>query len=153
MDTFLMIVAVIIVAAPIVLRLILHFYAKYGNMDTQKCKKCKGTMTAGEHFLFLLPLHFGEKYKPSAEYYKKNFVQIKSEAEIPEGQRACHLYVFRCNNCGNRNVSIVDFLRVRDTELLKEGDTYPYDDFKEYLENKVEYGVTDDSRPEEMILY
>lgn len=152
MDTFLTIVAVLIFAAPLVLRLILWLYTKYGNTDTIKCKQCKGTMFSNEHFLYLLPLHFDDKYKPSPDYYKENFVQIHSENEIPEYRRACHLYVFQCSECGNKNVSLIDFLRVRDTEVLKEGQVYPYEDFREYLENQTEHCVTDDSRPDTMVV-
>lgn len=152
MDTFLIVVGLLIMFAPLIIRIVLHFYVKYADTDTQKCKNCKGTMVAGEHFLFLLPLHFDEKYKPSPEYYKENMVQIYSEAEIPEGRRACHLYVFQCRDCGYKNVSVIDFLRVRDNEVLKESDIYPYEDFREYLDYRTKHDVTDDSRPEKMIV-
>ncbi len=37
----------------------------------------------------------------------------------------------RC--CGHKKVSVVDFLKVRENELVKEGDIYPYEKFREFL--------------------
>ena len=115
--------------APLLMRAGIHF----GEKSLQKCKACKGKMAeAGEH-LYLLPVKVDAKHEESAEYYIRNAKKIRSVDEIPAGTRACRMFIFECQNCGNKIVSVVDFLRVRDDEVLEGGDIYPYEKFKDFF--------------------
>lgn len=122
----------------LVLRLIIYpilcLIIRHANTETQKCKKCKGTMIDRASHLYLIPVMFDDKYEESAEYYINNFQRIEDISQIPNGRRACYLYLFQCQNCGHKNISIVDFLKVRDKEILKGGDIYEYEKFREFLE-------------------
>lgn len=152
MDNWFALLGIVIFTIPIALYVIFRFAVRYSDTETQKCKKCRQKMIDSGHFLFLIPVRFDQKYKASPEYYKKNFVQIKTVGEIPEGQRACHMYLFTCTNCGYKNISIVDFLKVRDAEVIKGGEIYEYADFSEYLQYSVEYGTTDYEPPTRTLL-
>ena len=58
---------------------------------------------------------------------------IESLDQIPNGKCACYMYVFQCQGCGYKEVSIVDFLQVLDNMIVKGGGTYPYETFREFL--------------------
>lgn len=137
-DIIFAIIGIVIIAFPVIVRFlvipILNYIVRHSNSDTQKCKMCKGEMVDIESFLYLIPVCFNNKYKESAEYYKRNFRRITDTSQIPSGNRACRLFVFQCKSCGYKNVSIVDFLQVRGRELLQGGNIYPYEEFREYIE-------------------
>ena len=120
---------------------ILVFIAKHSDGETQKCKKCKGEMIAVKSYEYLIPARFDEEHEESVDYYIQNVKPIKDSSEIPAGNRACYIHLFQCQGCGHKNVSVVDFLKVRDQEILKGGDIYPYEDFKYFLENYAGTGV------------
>jgi hypothetical protein len=115
---------------------LLYFIDKNTDKETIKCKQCKGVMTSNEQYLALLPLRFDESHDESAAYYLNHTTPIESEDEIPTGCRACYINVFRCGSCSNKVISVIDFLKVRDEYLIKGGDTYPYEDFRAYIENR-----------------
>lgn len=115
---------------------IVYFFVSHANTETMKCKKCKGTMTSRQQYLALLPVRFDESHEESVSYYIHETTPIESEEEIPTGRRACYFYVFQCDSCSNKLISVVDFLKVRDQVLIKGGEIYPYEDFREYIENR-----------------
>lgn len=102
-----------------------------------KCNRCKSIMETDEKYLFLLPVNFGDTHEESASYYIENALPIENEAQIPNGRRACHMYLFKCPACSNQLVSIVDFLKVRENYSIKGGDVYPYDFLRSFLNDKV----------------
>lgn len=71
----------------------------------------------------------------SAEYYLNNATSIENTEQIPSGNRACRMFIFQCQSCGFKKVSIVDFLKVRDYEIVKSGDIYPYEKFRNFFNN------------------
>lgn len=105
------------------------------NHETIKCKQCKGEMTSRKQYLALIPAYFDDEHEETAEYYINNITPISDESEIPTGRRDCCIHVFQCGNCGNKLISVVDFLKVRDKILVKGGDTYPYEHFRKHIEN------------------
>lgn len=117
-------------------RLILVFIIRHTNTETQKCKKCKGVMTAVESLLYLIPVHFDDEHEESAKYYIQNAKPIADDSQIPSGNRACYLHVFQCQDCGYKNISIVDFLKVREKEMIKGGEIYPYEEFEHFIRNR-----------------
>lgn len=102
--------------------------------SAEKCKKCKGKMVDTACFLYLIPVQFDQEHEESAEYYISNATRIDHEEQIPSGNRACRMYVFQCQECGHQMVSVVDFLKVRETELIKGGNMYPYEKFQHFFE-------------------
>lgn len=100
---------------------------------TIRCKSCKGQMDQQQEFLYLLPIRFDTEHEESAAYYKNRGTLIQHAGQIPSGQRAFHLHVFLCQNCRQRFVRIIDFLRVRDNESIFSSSIYPYSDFEEFL--------------------
>lgn len=115
-----------------------YFIAKNANTETIKCRQCKSVMTSNKQYLSLLPVFFDEEHEESAEYYLNQTIPIESEEEIPTGRRACYFHVFQCENCTNRLVSVVDFLKVRDQFVVKGGEIYPYEKFKSYIETHLD---------------
>lgn len=113
--------------------LIFRALLKSAEKDAETCEMCKGKMVDTTSYLYLLPVQFSEEHEESAEYYLNNAVRIESTEQIPNGNRACYMYVFQCQSCGHRIVSVVDFLQVRDSQLIKAGDVYPYEDFQEFF--------------------
>lgn len=103
--------------------------------DAEKCKLCKGKMIDTVSYLYLIPVQFGNEHEESAEYYINNATRIESVDQIPNGNRACRMYVFQCQNCGHKKISVVDFLKVRDNEIVKGGDIYPYEKFSDFFES------------------
>lgn len=94
----------------------------FGRMPT--CKTCRVKLKEEQELLFLIPVWVDHEYKPSVEYYCQNSRLIASVEEIPTGQRACRTFLLACPRCRAKKVSIVDFLRVRDSELIKEANEY-----------------------------
>lgn len=117
-------------------RLIMVLIIRFANTETQKCKKCKGVMTAVESFLYLIPVYFDDEHEESAQYYIQNAKPISDDSQIPSGNRACYLHVFQCQNCGHKNISIVDFLKVREKQVIKGGEIYPYGEFEHFIRNR-----------------
>lgn len=91
---------------------------------------CKGKMINVISYLYLIPVHFDEEHEESVAYYLNNAVSIESMEQIPNGNRACYMHVFQCQDCARRVVSVVDFLKVRDNVVIKGGDIYPYEEFQ-----------------------
>ena len=116
---------------PLLYRALLLFAEK----KAETCELCKGKMIDTVCYLYLIPAKFGEEHEESAEYYIKNGVKIDSTEQIPNGNRACRMFIFQCQSCGHKKVSVVDFLKVRDNELVKGGDIYPYEKFREFFWN------------------
>lgn len=115
---------------------LLYFINKHTDSETIKCKQCKGVMTSRKQYLALLPVFFDEEHEESAAYYLNNMITIEDEEEIPTGRRACYIHVFQCGSCANKLISVVDFLKVREQFLIKGGDTYPYEEFRTYIESR-----------------
>lgn len=113
--------------------LLFRVFLKSAEKSGEKCKICKGKMVDTTSYLYLIPAHFSETHEESAKYYLNHAVRIESTEQIPNGNRACYMYIFECQNCGHRIVSVVDFLKVRESELIKGGDIYPYEDFQEFF--------------------
>lgn len=134
-DNILLIVIILLLIFMVLGRLIIYLVVRFSDTETQKCKKCKGVMTDIESFLYLIPVYFDDDHEESAEYYIKNAKRIKDDSQIPSGNRACHLYVFQCQNCGHKNISIIDFLKVREKEIIKGGEIYPYGEFEYFIKN------------------
>ena len=135
------VLVILIVVLIFIVLPILVFIANHSNTETQKCKKCKGEMVAIKSYEYLIPAHFDEEHEESADYYIQNAKPIKDSSEIPAGNRACYIHLFQCQSCGHKNVSVVDFLKVRDQEFLRGGDIYPYEEFKYFLENYSKSGI------------
>lgn len=98
-----------------------------------KCKLCKEKMAETHSYLYLIPARIDDVHEESSAYYLKNATPIQSQEQIPTGNRACYITVFQCQTCGYRDVSVVDFLKVRDKEIIKGGDVYSYKEFKDFL--------------------
>lgn len=105
--------------------------------DEAKCSKCKGLMQTESTYLYLLPISFGVEHEECAEYYLNNAVPINDEEEIPTGRRACYIKVLRCGDCSRREVSVIDFLKVREDEVPKSAGRYPYEQFQEFLNKRI----------------
>ncbi len=114
---------------PLIPKLIISINEKTGI----KCDNCKSKMQDTAKYLFLIPACLDEKHEENAEYYIRNATPIQNTDQIPSGNRACYMYLFQCPNCGEKKVSVVDFLKVRDTEMLKGGNIYPYEKFQEFF--------------------
>ena len=115
-------ILLIIIFVGVLVILILKFgiglYLKYGNADTDKCPKCKGTMIIAKSRLYVLPIRFDETHKQMPEYYFENAVPIENEEQIPTGNHSCYIHTLQCQSCAFKNVNVVDFLKVRDKEIL-----------------------------------
>lgn len=101
------------------------------------CENCKEKMENTSSRLYLLPVFFDHSHEESAEYYVGNATPITDRELIPSGQRACWMHIFTCAKCGRKKVSIVEFLRVRDQDLIKGGDIYPYEKFQYFFEQQM----------------
>ncbi|MBD5089329.1 MAG: hypothetical protein HDT30_11070 [Clostridiales bacterium] len=124
---------VIIIGGRIVLQIVTKYYEKNPDAASPKCKKCKIRMTAGEGTLYLIPAMFDMQHEESAEYYLNNTKRIYDESQIPKGQRACRMFVFRCPQCDEKVVSVVDFLQNSENGMICGGDIYPYEKFRDFL--------------------
>ncbi len=103
------------------------------DKSMKKCKKCKGDMVNTVSYLYLLPLIFDHGHEESAQYYLQKAIKIDSMEQIPKGNRACYMNVFQCQNCADKLVSIVDFLKVREDAVIKGGGVYPYELFDAFF--------------------
>ncbi|MBO5246093.1 MAG: hypothetical protein J6B28_02400 [Eubacterium sp.] len=106
---------------------------KVSEKSCEKCKQCKGKLVDTASYLYLIPVMFDQEHEESAAYYINHAVRIENEEQIPNGNRACRIDVLQCQDCGHRVVSVVDFLKVREDALIKGGDIYPYEEFKDFL--------------------
>ncbi len=104
--------------------------AEKGNI----CDKCKGGMDTISETLCLIPVSFDHKHERTAEYYINNSTPIQSVEQIPTGNRACRIAVLKCRICDRKEVGVVDFLRVRDTEITESIDIFPYEPFSGFIE-------------------
>ncbi len=114
---------------PLLNRLII----KGSEKSAYKCKLCKEKMVETGCHLYLIPAKIDDVHEESSGYYLKNATPIQSPEQIPTGNRACYIFVFQCQTCGYRDVSVVDFLKVRDKEIIKGGGIYSYEEFKDFL--------------------
>lgn len=129
---------ILLFLSPIILKLVqlgLHLYVKNAD-DKQKCKKCKGTMIISKSYLYLLPTRFGDTHEKGAQYYLNNAYPIDEESQIPAGNQACYMHIIQCQDCGHKKVDIVDFLKVRDKNVLQDGEQYPYEVFRDFLQER-----------------
>ena len=101
--------------------------------DKPRCNECKAGMVQEGSYLYLLPSYFDDEHVEDLEYYFENGIPLTDSSQIPPGRRACYFNVFRCEECGNRRVSIADFLNVRGDELPKGIEECPYEKAKEFL--------------------
>lgn len=113
-------------------RLINHF--RFGDVDSIKCDKCKGSMVLQAEKLYLIPCWINDEHEESDEYYAKYAYPINDLNDIPIGQRACYVRIFFCEECGNFNVNILDFLQVRDKQIAKGGGIYPIDKLRHLIQ-------------------
>ena len=44
------------------------------------------------------------------------------------------IYLLQCQNCGIKEVAVIDILPVRGQEVLKNADVFPYEKFREFYE-------------------
>lgn len=100
-----------------------------------KCSKCKGSLQQeGESKLYLIDAYIDDTHPETVAFYQKS-QRLLDENAIPSGRRTCYMKVFRCKECGSRFVEVIDFLRVRDNEILKGGNEFTYEEMGEFYEN------------------
>lgn len=117
---------------PYIARGIIRAAEKKGNI----CDVCKGNMIElSEHFR-MLPVRFDEKHDCSASYYIHSTTPVNDLSQVPTGSRACKIYLLQCQNCGIKEVAVLDILPVRGQELLKNADVFPYEEFREFYETE-----------------
>lgn len=133
LEIIVVVVFVIALFGRFIFPLIMRGVLKVSEKNGIKCDKCKTKMQDVKSYLYLIPVHFDEQHEETAQYYITHARPIESTEQIPSGNRACRMYVFQCMECGSKKVSVVDFLRVRDFEMLKGGDIYPYEQFEQFL--------------------
>lgn len=134
--TILSVVLAVLVVVIILARIGINLYLKYGHIDTAKCPKCKGTMIITKSYLYVLPACFDQTHEQTWEYYLQNAVPIDDESQIPTGNQSCYMHIMQCQDCGYKNVHVIDFLKVRESAVLKDGEEYPYETFREFLEER-----------------
>lgn len=105
----------------------------YTDEDKVKCDKCKGKMILHTKKLYLLPCFFGDEHDESATYYSNNAQALADLNQIPTGQRAAYASLFICEECFNKKISIIDFLKVRDTTHVKGGGMYSYEELRDLI--------------------
>lgn len=115
---------------PHILRAIIKSAEEKGNI----CDYCKGSMIEVSEHLRMLPVRFNEGHDRSADYYMYSTVPINDLSEVPSGNRACKIFLLQCQNCGIKEVVVMDILPVRGQEVLKNGDIFKYEEFKEFYE-------------------
>lgn len=111
-----------------------HLFWNAAFTDDPKCTRCKGPMQMEKENLYVLPVSFGETHKECAEYYLNNAARIGTLQDIPTGRRACFIRVFRCATCGYRDVTVIDFLKVREEMVPKSAGCYEYEQFRGFLQ-------------------
>ena len=115
---------------PLIVRAIIKTAEKKGNI----CDVCKGNMTEVSEHLRMLPVRFDEGHSRTADYYIHSTVPVQSLSEVPSGNRACKIYLLQCQNCGIKEVAVIDILPVREQEILKNADVFKYEEFREFYE-------------------
>lgn len=120
---------------PYIVRGIFKAAEKKGNI----CDACKGSMIEVSEHLRMLPVRFDESHDRSSEYYIHSTMAIDDISQVPAGSRACKIFLLQCQNCGCKEVAVMDFLPVRGQEILKNADVFPYEKFREFYESAVEF--------------
>lgn len=113
---------------------IMRVWIKNAEEKGVKCDVCKGQVMDREEYLFLIPSSFDAPHVKDLQYYINNGRFISDVSQIPTGNRACRMAVTQCQNCGRREVVVIDFLRVRDSEVFKGAEAYPYEQLRGFLE-------------------
>ena len=121
---------------PYIARGIIRAAEKKGNV----CDVCKGNMTEISEQFRVLPVRFDEKHDCSASYYIHSTTPVDDLSQVPTGSRACKIYLLQCQNCGIKEVAVLDILPVRGQELLKNADVFPYEEFREFYETDGVWG-------------
>lgn len=99
-----------------------------------KCGACRCKMVAdGEEKIFLIPVWTDHTYEASADFFLARACPLGEEDAIPTGQRACRMEVYQCQQCGARQVRVVDFLLSRDVVLEQAEYVYDYAPFAQML--------------------
>lgn len=103
--------------------------------DEITCMDCKApaAKSSTHEYLFLIPIHFGQKYDDAEDYLRSHMYPIREKAQIPSGQRACRVEVHTCSKCDKKQVHITDFLLVRGEEYIKGSYIFPYEAFRHLL--------------------
>lgn len=100
-----------------------------------KCSKCKGPLEeSGESKLYLIDAFIDDEHPETIAFYQ-NAQRIMDEGDIPSGRRSCYMQLCVCQNCRSRFVEVIDFLKVRDSEILKGGKEFSYEEMGEFYEN------------------
>lgn len=107
----------------------------YGDEDSLKCEHCKGALQLKMKNLYLLPCRFDASHEETVAYYKNHAALIVSANQIPTGQRSAFMSLFQCSVCGNKRVSVIDFLKVRNNTVVKGGNSFSYEEMGEFVEN------------------
>lgn len=126
---------------PYILRGIIKAAEKKGNI----CDVCKGNMQEIREDFGLLPVRFDQSHDRSASYYIHSTTPVKELSQIPSGSRACKIYLLQCQNCGIKEVAVMDILPVRGQEILKNADVFPYEEFKAFYEKDRDEGYGTES--------
>lgn len=116
---------------PLIVRAVIRLAEKKGNI----CDVCKGQMIEVREHLRLLPVHFEHSHICSADYYIHSTMPIQDMSEVPTGNRVCRIFLLQCQTCGRKEVVVIDFLPVRGQEIIKNADSFSYEEFREFYEN------------------
>lgn len=85
------------------------------------CPTCTKEMDLEKKELYMLPMIVGHYVShQNADYYKRNLIKVTKKADIPTGQYACGMYVYKCKNCNKKVVKLSIFLPVRDVEKYED---------------------------------
>lgn len=100
------------------------------------CIYCKAAApkSSKREYLFLIPVFFGDQYDDAENYLRSHMKPIMGKDQIPTGQRACKVEIYRCSKCDKELVEITDFLQVRGAEYVKGGYVFAYESFRHLLE-------------------
>lgn len=107
--------------------------AKRGEITCMYCKAAASKSSQRE-YLFLIPISFGDQYGDAENYLRSHMRPIMGKDQIPTGQRACKLELYRCSKCDKEQVGITDFLQVRGEEYTKGCYVFSYESFRTLLE-------------------
>ncbi len=107
-----------------------------GQKGEATCMYCKAAAPkASNHsYLFLIPVYFGDKYGDAENYLRTHMRPIMENRQIPTGQRACRIELYRCSRCDKKQVDITDFLQVRGADYIKGIYMFAYEPFRHLLE-------------------
>ena len=85
------------------------------------CKECQSEMEERSKKLYMLPMTVGHYVShKDPEYYKENLIPVNRKSDIPTGNYACGITVYRCPECLHQLVKLSIFLPVRDQEKYEE---------------------------------